>query len=100
MITVEPTEDMTLVNYIIKSDDIWERAADEGIKKDDFAPSCNNMCRWLLCKQKDKNIGVILVHVDNSFSIKIHPYLYNKFRFLGREVMNKLYEWFLSLPRS
>ena len=100
MLTVNNTTDMDLVKNMLFVPEVWDRAAEDGVSKESYEPSYDGMTVWLECKKDDEVIGIILVHVDTSAALKIHPYLLKKYRFLGREMMEKLYEWFLSLPEN
>lgn len=95
---LEVTFDMDAVREIITTPEIWERASEDGIDSDTYYPSFDDFHVWLLVKRDNENIGVILVHNDNTTSVKIHPYLFTEYHSLGREMMKKLYEWILSLP--
>lgn len=75
--------------------EIWERAAEDGIKQDEFYPVYDAFSAWFLCIEEDTLIGVILVNNDTSVSIKIHPYLRKQYRQRGREMMRAFYEWAL-----
>lgn len=100
--------DMALVKRIMTEPDIWERAAEDGVDADKWYPGTNEMTIWLLCVEDDgigengqlidnnKIIGIILVHTDNSVSVKIHPYLRSKHREKGRSMMKEFYKWFLA----
>lgn len=93
--TIEPTVDMGLVRSIVIEPDIWERIAEDGIEKDDFYPGTDAFTIWLLCIEESEIVGIILVHTDNSISVKIHPYLKSKYREKGRIMMKSFYKWFL-----
>lgn len=97
---LEMTQDMDLVKSILFIPEIWERAAEDGANQNEYEPSCGNMSGWLIVAEKEKPLGIILAHYDNTATLKIHPYLLKAFRFRGREMMNLLYEWFLSLPEK
>lgn len=54
-----------------------------------------NLRFWMLVKDEGKILGAILFEVETPVSVKIHPYLFKKFRHRGREMMGKIFEWFL-----
>ena len=98
MISLEPTNDMLKVRGIVTSPDIWERISD-GIDSDKYYPSTDNTNQWLLVLNEDDIIGVIYVHCDTSCSIGFHPYLREKYRDYGREMIKAFFEWFIeSIP--
>lgn len=97
---LQMTQDMELVKSILFIPEIWERAAEDGAKKEEYEPSFDLMSGWMVVTEKEKTLGIILSHYDNTSTLKIHPYLLKDFRFRGREMMHLLYEWFLSLPEK
>jgi len=99
-LNLEITKDMEKVKNFISIPEIWERASDPEMDKESYYPSCDDMTGWFMCTEKDKEIGIILVHYDNTTTLKIHPYILKEYRFMGRNVMKKLYEWFLTLPEQ
>lgn len=86
---------MDSVYKIVTSPDIWERISEDGVRKEEFYPVTDALTYWLLCVEGNEIVGVILVHSDNSASVKIHPYLKKQFRKKGREMLVLFYEWFL-----
>lgn len=96
MITVEPTVDMKLVKSIMTEPEIWERASEDGTDPVSWYPGTDAFTVWLLCLEDGEPIGIILIHTDNSVSLKIHPYLRTEHRTKGRLMMGAFYEWFLN----
>lgn len=94
-IKIELATDMDQVREIVIQPDIWERISEEGIEPEDFYPVNDNFTGWFLCLEENEPIGIILVHTDNSISIKMHPYLRSKHREKGRIMMKAFYTWFL-----
>lgn len=94
-IGVEPTYDMNLVREIMLTPEIWERAAEDGSEPKDFYPGYDELCCWLLVKEEDKIIGLILLHHDNSTTLKFHPYMMKEFFSKSREMMKEFYKWLL-----
>lgn len=92
---ISVTEDMEVVRQVMLIPEIWDRAAEDGISQEDFYPGFDSLSHWLLCKEEDKIIGIILLHHDNSTTLKLHPYLRREHYSLGREMMKSFYKWFI-----
>ena len=90
---VNPTFDMGLVHRLIQDDEIWNTMAEDGISKEVFYPSFDSMSCWLLAKDGDEVIGVVLIHNDNSKSIKIHPYILPEHKGKGKPMAKAFYKW-------
>ena len=86
---------MELVRSILVEPDIWERAAEDGVDQDTWYPGYNSMTFWLLCVEDEQVIGIILLHNDNTVTLKMHPYLRKDHRQKGRIMMRAFYEWFM-----
>lgn len=98
-VRIENTIDMDLVKAIVTEPEIWERASD-GLSKEEFYPGYDSMTCWLLCIENDTPIGVILLHTDNSASLRMHPYLRAQFREKGRIMMKAFYEWLIASTKD
>jgi len=94
-IDIQMTTDMALVKSILIEEDIWERAAEDGIDQETYYPGYDSMTVWLLCVENEEIAGIILVHTDNSVSLKMHPYLRAEHRQKGRTMMEAFYKWVL-----
>lgn len=92
---IQLTTDMALVKAIITEPEIWERASEDGIDPESFLPGYDSMTTWLLCLEGGNVAGIILVHMENSISLNIHPYLRVQYRQKGKEMMEAFYRWFL-----
>lgn len=74
--------------------DIWENIAGKNVSQDNFYPQNTHECLWLLVIDNDETIGVIFLHHDNSFTLKMHPYMLKSHKMLAKKMMKKFYEWF------
>lgn len=98
MITVEPVDDMRLVNRIIKLPEIWDRLSD-GLSRFEYQPENTDTDQWLLVQMDGVHIGVILASSITSCTIEVHPALKKKYRRYCREMMNVFYQYVIkSLP--
>ncbi len=94
---VELIYDMDEVKRLISIPEIWDRAAEDGIESDSFYPTYDDMSFWLICSHNDNNIGLILAHLDNCTTLKMHPYLLTKYRKYYLDMMNEFFKWFLGV---
>lgn len=92
---IEPTFDMDQVKEILMIPEVWERAAEDGADKETYYPGFDNMCGWLICKEKEDIVGLIYVHNDDTKSVKIHPYILPSYRGKGKDMMFSFYRWFI-----
>ena len=90
------TENMELVREIMMEPEIWDRASEDGMDQDKWFPGFHDLCVWLLCLEEEDVIGVILLHHDNTTTLKLHPYLRLAHRQKGREMINESYKWILA----
>jgi RimJ/RimL family protein N-acetyltransferase len=86
---------MELVRAIMTEPEIWDRASEDGIDQETWYPGTDGFSIWLLCVEDNTPIGVILLHTDNSTTLKMHPYLRKAHRTRGRDMMKEFYEWVL-----
>ena len=99
-IDIQMTTDMLLVKSILIEPDIWERAAEDGIDQETYYPGYDSMTVWLLCVENEEIVGIILLHTDNSVSLKMHPYLRAEHRQKGRIMMEAFYKWVLKNTKT
>ncbi len=89
------TTDMVLIKEILGSPEIWERAAEDDQKLEDYQPGYDDYCNWLICKQNHTNIGIILLHADTCITLKMHIFLIKEHRKKASEMVNLFFEWFM-----
>lgn len=100
MITVNITNDMDLVRQVVVSPDIWDRLSDVD-ETEGFYPTTDIYNKWLLVMSDMDIIGVIYLHTDTNCSVGFHPYLFEKKRKYGREMIKVFFAWFLeSIPEQ
>lgn len=93
--------DMQALKDFISIPEVWENIHDaDGLPKD-FMPLNTPESVWLLCVIEEEIVGVIYLHHDNSYTLKLHPYILKEHRKESRNIMFKFYEWFLdSIPEQ
>lgn len=90
---VDVTNDMVLVKEMAA--DVWDRMSEDGTDIDDFLPYNCVTSGWLLCSEGDDNVGVILIHNNNTTAVEIHPYVMPEFAGSGSEMMMGFFKWFI-----
>lgn len=90
--TIEPTYDYDLIVEMITSDEIWDLASSDGVEKDEFIPRIDPFSMWLIAKT-DRICGIILIEIENTASIKIHPYAKDKGKWFY--MMKSFIQWFM-----
>lgn len=95
MITMALTSDMHTIREIMIQPSVWDRLTEDGMGKENYMPEMTKKRGWLMVKDDDSPIGAIIIDTETSTSISIHPYLIGDKRALGRDMMQKFYEWFL-----
>lgn len=93
---IQPAFDMSIVKAFMMQPEIWERAAEDYEEIVDFNPYNDDQAVWLECIDDSEVIGLILVHHDNSTTLRIHPYMTSKTK--GRQMMAEFFQWVLTLP--
>ena len=91
-----PTQDMAKVKAFMIQPEVWERASEDYEELTDFYPHNDDLSVWLECLDEKALIGMVLVHHDNSTTLRIHPYMTSKTK--GRDMMKELFGWVLLLP--
>lgn len=99
MITVTPSKNLELIREILTTDEIFEWAAEDGVKKENVNPCNDPLSIYLLCKNGSDVIGLIYVQHESACSLTMHPYLNSESKKYGRDVMTELFKWFISLPK-
>ncbi len=94
-VKMELTIDLSLVREIMIEPEIWERASEDGVDQESWYPGTDATTIWLFCIDDDGIIGIILLHVDNSVTLRMHPYLRAQHHQKGRDMMAAFYEWIL-----
>ena len=89
------TEDMDLIESIIKDPEIWERASEDNIGSDTFKPMYDDYCHWLICRDNHTIIGIIYIHSETSVSFDMHIYTIKEHRKKGKEMTLLFFKWFL-----
>ena len=74
MIRAARTFDTELIKSIITRDDIWSTVAEDGRKKEDYAPNVTDEC-WLLMTSNDDVVGLYNLHAHNAVTIEIHAHV-------------------------
>jgi len=92
-VMVELAENMTDVNAVIKTPEIWGQITDEGAENKEYAPKNTDSEFWLIAKT-DRICGAIFVEINSSVSISIHPYSIDRGK--GYYMMKAFLKWFLS----
>ena len=93
---IRPAKDMNAVKAFLIQPEVWERASEDYEDVSQFYPHNDELSVWLECVDDGDFIGLILVHHDNSTTLRIHPYMASKEK--SREMMSDFFKWVLTLP--
>jgi len=79
-----------ITEYVTKK--VWEHASGDGIEESDFIPRTDPFCMWLKA-ETDEICGIILVEVESSAAISIHPYTHDKSKWYY--MMKEFFKWYI-----
>lgn len=96
-IIIARADDMDEVKSFVSQEEIWENACDTTQEPALFNPRNDENGMWIVAKKEEELIGVIYIHHDNSYTLKMHPYLLNCYKADCREFMKAFYRWFLDV---
>ena len=90
---------MNFIKQFITAPEIWERASEDGIDKDEFNPSSDDL--HLILKIKDKIAGICMVKRINAITFHFHPYLLKPYRpYYWKEAHKKFFKWMMDNATS
>lgn len=85
---IDIAKDMEGLRDFLLRPEIWERAAEDDVSRENFMPFNAEASIWLVVGDYD---AAISVHMENGASVRIHPYIANVKE--SRSIMFLLYEW-------
>lgn len=96
MITMSDAVSVEEFEWLLKSDEMFSRIAEDGISKEDFKIPFDGNQRYKLIEKNGEIIGVWIFYPVNSSTLNIHANMLKKYRKYAGDAVNLALNWFCS----
>lgn len=96
MITLKKTVDVDHIKAFMTSDYVWEMVVCDILLREYYSVSLDDL--WFDVLSDGEFVGIVRLTNFNSYTINLHPYILKSHRAKSRDVIYKVFEWFLTTP--
>ncbi len=94
-ITIRYETNMVELVAFVRQDEIWANISDKLEYSSSFIPRHTPEAAWLSVWINGKRVGVIFLHHEGSYTLKVHPYFLKSVMIYCRDIMKSFFAWFL-----